>query len=643
MPMPIDPRFSDQVGRRPAFLFVRRALLGAVGFLLATLLATPQTPAATLLAQSPPPSPTYDPSRVPPPPSPPLARSGHAIYQQSCAPCHGVDGLGNGPTAASIPHPVTAFADPQAAWERSPAEWFYATKYGRIERLMPPWQNQLNDTEIWEVVAYIWSMHSNAAEYADGVALYDLSCARCHGPGGAGDGPEAEGDLPDFSDPAATMTVSPAEWQARWLTAHPEIGGDWSAYNQRVVLDYMRTFTYIPPWVSSYRPGPGVVRGRIILGTPGMEELVGNEVTLDAYAEFTPVAGFTTTVGADGFFEFTDLATDANLVYLASTSADGIRYSSPIVRLSADAPSAETTITVYATTTDPNTIRIDRGHWIIDSQPGALLVGQILTFGSDGDRTFVGETLPGLPDPVTVGVHIPPGATQLSFENGVLGGRFQQVGDIVYDTTPLIPGQATKQIVLRYAIPYEGTSYQFSQRFLYPQRQINLLIAELPQLQTDVTGFEFVGPQEFQGRTYRIWEGNQVAAGEVTVALRGLLPPGAIDPRPPVGGAPTGTAARPATTTGGGFAPWMAWATGGIIGVGLAGVVLWAMRNSLTQTASAEEDLAAQRDELLARIAQLDDLHAQGKLDQAEWSKERALLKTKLMEIALRLSPPTQS
>ena len=641
MPKPIAKQHPDQVGRRPAFLFARRVARVALALLTLFLLAGPQTPTTTLLAQSPPPAPTYDPAQVTPPGELPLARRGHAIYQQSCAPCHGPDGLGNGPTAASIPHPVTAFADPQAAWERSPAEWFHTTKYGRIERLMPPWQNQLNDTEIWEVVAYIWSLHTNAAIVADGAALYDMSCAACHGPGGAGDGPDAEGLLPNFSDPAATMTVSPAEWLARWLEAHPEIGGEWSRENQRAVLDYMRTFSYVPPWVSGYRPGPGVVRGRITLGSAGMEELTSNEVTLDAYADFTPVATFTTTVDADGFFEFTELATDSSLVYLASTSADGIRYSSPIIRLSADAPSAETSITVYATTSDPNTIRIDRGHWIIDSQPGALLVGQILTFGSDGDRTFIGETLAGLPEPVTVGIHIPPGATQLSFENGVLGGRFQQVGDMVYDTTPLIPGQATKQIVVRYAIPYEGTGYQFSQRFLYPQRQINLLIAELPQLQADVSGFTFVGPQEFQGRTYRIWEGNQVDAGEITVNLRGLLPAGAADPRPPLGGTQTGNTVRP--TADGGLAPWMAWATGGVIGVALAGVVLWAMRSNRSRTAAATEDLVVQRDELLARIAQLDDLHAQGKLGQAEWSAERALLKTKLLDIALRTSPPTQS
>ena len=50
----------------------------------------------------------------------------------------------------------TVFSDPPAVWTLSPAELFYATKFGRIEKLMPPWRNSLDDEQIWQVVYYAW-------------------------------------------------------------------------------------------------------------------------------------------------------------------------------------------------------------------------------------------------------------------------------------------------------------------------------------------------------------------------------------------------------------------------------------------------------------------------------------------------------
>jgi hypothetical protein len=51
--------------------------------------------------------------------------------------------------------------------------------------------------------------------------------------------------------------------------------------------------------------------------------------------------------------------------------------------------------------------------------------------------------------------------------------------------------------------------------------------------------------------------------------------------------------------------------------------------------------LVRQRDELVRQIAQLDDLHALGALDQASWQQQRAALKARLLETALRLSEST--
>ncbi len=140
---------------------------------------------------------------------------------------------------------------------------------------------------------------------------------------------------------------------------------------QHQVLEYIRTFSYVPAWESGYRPGVGVVTGVVTQGTADMSLSPGITVTLDGYINFEPVVSLATEVDSNGAFTFTNLAVGEEIVYLATVVSDGVSYSSPIVRLTSTAPEIATDIIVYATTTEPVGLRLDRTHWIIDSQPGS--------------------------------------------------------------------------------------------------------------------------------------------------------------------------------------------------------------------------------------------------------------------------------
>jgi mono/diheme cytochrome c family protein len=614
------------VGRwRPALLFILLPLLmGAMLLALCSASAQAQTP-----------SPTFSLEQVTPPTTMPPASFGQSSFEQNCAPCHGPTGLGDGPTAASLPYSPTAFADPNAVWSLSPAEMFHVTKFGRIERLMPPWQNQLTDDEIWQTVMYAWSLHTNPTFVASGQTLYTQSCAGCHGDTGAGDGPDAQGTLADLSDLTYAMGQSQEDWLAGWQAAHPEVGQDWTPEEQRQVLEYIRTFTYIPAWESGYRPGPGVIHGTVVQGTAGETVPPGLEVTLDAYVHFTLAETFTATTDAAGNFEFTNLSVEPNFSYLASVEVENVSYTSQLVMLTQEAPQSEAKVTVYATTDQPNDIRIDRTDWIIDDQPGALMVVQLYYFGAGGDRTYIGSAVDGLNMPATVGLYVPTGAEQVTFEGGIVGGRYQQVGDLYYDTAPLIPGAGTKQIVVRYLLPYEDTDFSYSQRVLYPNTQTNLLVADLPHLQATITpqgaaAWEAVDTQELQGRSYHIYRGGDLPATEIQVALTGLLAVGAADPRDN-----TGAASIPTAT----FAPWMGWSVGGLSLLLLVGGVLLAWSNGRMRLSDHQPDLREEMDDLAQRIAQLDDRYALGQLSRESWQQQRSQLKAHLLELARRLQP----
>jgi mono/diheme cytochrome c family protein len=615
-------------------------LLISALLLLPGLLLADETPAPA--GQQP--SPPFDLAQVPAPDAIPNARAGSPLYAENCAPCHGATGQADGPTAPSLPSPATAFADPNAVWERSPAELFHTAKFGRIEKLMPPWGNTLSDGQIWNAIAYAWDLHTDQFSVETGGLLYTGACAECHGETGAGDGPNGGDVISDFSDTRYAMAISQAGWLAGWQAAHPEIGTDFSDEQQRNVLEYVRTFSYTPVWASAYRPGNGVLNGRVEQGTAGGASVAGLEVLLEGFVDFTPVVAFTATLTAEGDFSFANLATDPSVVYFASVTLEGISYSSPILMYSEGSDSLETTVNVYEPTDDESGITLERAHWIVDSQPGALIVAQIYAYSNNLDRAFTGLTLEGVETPVTVAIPVPPAAVEITFDNGELGGRFQQVGHTIYDTAPVVPGTGARQVVVRYALPYNGTSAEFSGAVPYPAKSLNLLISELPGMQVAVTGLESLGPQDIQGQAYLMWQSENITPDQrVSAQFSDLLAAGDIDPRAPAGAMGASGASGTQNTGASVRVPqlegWTPWALGGVLLLGLVGMIAWAWRVRLAQSADDPKALMRrQRSELIQRIAKLDDLHAVGEVSDDNWQQQRARLKAELLTVTLQLS-----
>jgi len=602
-----------------------RVVFRAIGVLLAigALLA----PQSSYAQQT---SPEFNIDDVPVPAALPSGLFGAGSYEENCAPCHGVEGMGDGPTASQLPGPPTAFADPDAVWDQSPAQLFHTTKFGRMAAMMPPWQNELSDAMIWNTLAYAWSLHTSEQETVQGQETYEVSCANCHGDTGAGDGPDATQPLQDLSDPAYAMAMSQADWTAGWQEAHPEIGEEWTDSERRQVLEYVRTFSMVPPWQATAE-GNGVIRGTVVQGTPGGTEAGGAVVTLESFVDFQPLAVYSTTVGVDGAFEFTGLAVDPDttnpsMVYLASVTQDGVRYSSPITTLTTEQPEAEADVTVFGVTDDPSSLVLDRVHWIIDSQPGALVVLQVLEVGNTGDRTFVGETVSDVDEPVTVAFHVPADAVEISFENGALGERFIQVGDLIYDTTPVVPGSGTRQIIMQYALPFDGDSVSLEQTFEYPVSTVNLLVADMPGLEVDIPGLDPAGTRDFNGSPFRVWSAADLGLEPIVINLTGLLRSGDVDPRAVQGATSTSSPTAP-------YEPWMAWLIALLAVVSLGGVLTWSWKNGRFDSSDTPESLGAQRQELLRSIARLDDLHALGEIGDSTWQAQRAQLKNRLLEI----------
>jgi len=165
------------------------------------------------------------------------AVSGKAVYEKKCALCHGVDGKGDGPGAATLaPKPrdftrglykirTTASGQPP-----TDADLFRVITVGMIGTSMPAW-NVLSEKDRWNLVAYIKSfaadkfkeppkaadlpkeVGSSNQSIARGKEMFEaIECTKCHGNAGRADGPSAPELKDDWGNP-----IRPANLTKPWL------------------------------------------------------------------------------------------------------------------------------------------------------------------------------------------------------------------------------------------------------------------------------------------------------------------------------------------------------------------------------------------------------------------------------------------
>ena len=128
---------------------------------------------------------------------------GKTIYAQQCAGCHGVDGRGNGPSAAFFtrrPRDLT-----NRAWmsSRTDMQLTAIVRRGVAGSPMPAFGDTLTGTQLATLVTYLRQLSGSAEQPAAVSDLYRQACAACHGLQGDGQGPNAPQLSPrprDFTD-----------------------------------------------------------------------------------------------------------------------------------------------------------------------------------------------------------------------------------------------------------------------------------------------------------------------------------------------------------------------------------------------------------------------------------------------------------
>jgi high-affinity iron transporter len=113
---------------------------------------------------------------------------GKAIYERTCASCHGARGLGDGPAGQSMNPKPPAIGTAEHMRGVTPALAYRVLSVGIAGTPMAGYAGSLTPEQRWNVVAYVNSMRATHAQQLEGEGLFTQRCASCHGMTGAGDG-----------------------------------------------------------------------------------------------------------------------------------------------------------------------------------------------------------------------------------------------------------------------------------------------------------------------------------------------------------------------------------------------------------------------------------------------------------------------
>lgn len=495
---------------RVVFLFLILPVLAACNFSLAEDVTPP---------------PGYVPPTPPPdlgilfPPAPASPARGAALFLDNCAPCHGEDGLGNGPMAASMPVAVPAIGLRAIASQSAPLDWYKVISLGNLERGMPPFFSHPSQ-ERWDMLAYSYTLSTTVGELQRGADLFAAYCADCHGPNGSA---AAVVDLTDqqfMSQITGTgLYRAIAEGKGTMQAFDGQLPEDdiWAlvAYLRTLPFDMSAlpdivpepTQTPVPDETTTPGNAPSVLRiDGIVSNASGTPLAAGLVATLSLYDTSTNqlVDTLTADVAADGSYLFTDVEADVQLAYWVSVDYQGVTYFSVVGFFDNTVSSMAFPVSVYDSTPDWSTLDLNLLHIVLDfSTPGIVKVDELYSLRNLGTQTVVVET-DGTFLPF---IQTPAGVTDLTLKPSSSSAPILPAeGGLAL--IPLRDGQY--DVVASFTMPYDRR-LDFSQNLALPVASLTLFVVD----GTNIKGEQLTdsGTQVFNDTIYHLYQAANLPAG----------------------------------------------------------------------------------------------------------------------------------
>ncbi len=294
------------------------------------------------------------------------AASGKALYAKKCALCHGVEGKGDGPGAATLdPKPrdftrglykIRTTASGQAPTD---TDLFRIITDGMPGTSMPGWA-VLPERDRWNLVAYLKTLapeqfkepakaadipkevQTSKESVARGKEMYEaIECNKCHGNAGRGDGPSAPELKDDWGNPirAANLTEP---WTFRGGSSARDIA-------TRLVTGLMGT--PMPSFIDSVEKPEDVWHLANYVKSLGPEQ--------PHFATFLPVRSVRGEIPDDPTAAFWDEQAPVNFPLAGQVIADPRNFTPSIDMVSVRAVYSDSEVAFHLTWDDPTASKAD--------------------------------------------------------------------------------------------------------------------------------------------------------------------------------------------------------------------------------------------------------------------------------------------
>ena len=165
-------------------------------------------------------------------------------------------------------------------------------------------------------------------------------------------------------------------------------------------------------------------------------------------------------------------------------------------------------IHISDSTTDPAAISVERLHVFFDfSHTGFVQIVELFLISNQGEQTVV----PADENSGVLNFDLPTGASNLQFQDSVIGQRYLATETGFSDTAPVPPGSMSSQVLFAFDLPYDGRT-DISLPIPY---QTDSVIVMAP-----LAGVKFVSEQLVDGgvksaaeNTFRVHTGSNLSAG----------------------------------------------------------------------------------------------------------------------------------
>jgi mono/diheme cytochrome c family protein len=427
---------------------------------------------------------------------PPNPVEGRQTYESDCANCHGVNGLGNGSQSGTLSASPKILKDDGSAFNYSLVKWFDAITTHATSSTMPAFSSVMDDRTRWNISAYLYMMNVPAGYLESGKQIYTGTCQQCHGEKGKGDGSSASGltiQPPDFTFERILTSRSDADLFNTVTNgssnAMPAFGDTYSDEERRAVVAYVRSLSFsgvvvkdatkipttsVTPTAQTVQPvGTEVatvpasttsanhvkVYGSLI-NDSGTSIPKGLQVTLKIFDNMQENGSLDTIVLPDGTYVFPNVPMSSDRIVIATVSYGGQEFNSEPSKLPTTDPEQEQTgadlkldIHISDSTTNTSALTVDRLHVFFDfSREGVVQVIELFLVSNKGNQTVVPESK----DKGTLSFELPANASNLQFQDSVIGERYLLTDKGFTDTASVPPGDDSLQVLFAYDLPYAG-------------------------------------------------------------------------------------------------------------------------------------------------------------------------------------------